>query len=141
MSMFTDPGHIKISDPGKVEGNAVFTYLDAFCEDYHFEKYYPEYKNLDELKDHYRRGGLGDVKIKKFLNKVLEDFLDPIRERRSYYAKDIDNLFKIMKNGSKEASLYGQKKLNKVKEAMGINYFDDNNLISELQEKYDQEYK
>lgn len=141
MSMFTDPGHIKISDPGKVEGNAVFTYLDAFCEDYHFEKYYPEYKNLDELKDHYRRGGLGDVKIKKFLNKVLEDFLDPIREKRAYYAKDIDNLFKIMENGSKEASLYGQMKLKEVKEAMGINYFDDSNLISELQEKYDQEYK
>ena len=138
MSMFTDPGHIKITDPGKVEGNSVFTYLDAFCEDYHFEKYLPEYKNLDELKDHYRRGGLGDVKIKKFLNKVLEDFLVPVREKRAYYEKDISKLFEIMENGSKEASAYGKMKLEQVKDAMGINYFDDNNLISELQRKYDQ---
>lgn len=139
MAMFTDPGHIKVSDPGKVEGNSVFTYLDAFCEDYHFEKFLPEYKNLDELKDHYRRGGLGDVKIKKFLNKVLEDFLEPIRERREYYAKDISKLFEIMENGSKEASDYGKMKLEQVKEAMGINYFDDKKLINELQRKYDQE--
>ena len=100
----------------------------------------PEYKNLDQLKDHYRKGGLGDVKIKKFLNKVLEDFLEPIRERRAYYAKDISKLFEIMENGSKEASAYGQNKLKQVKEAMGINYFDDKNLTSELQKKYDQEY-
>ncbi|MDU5913458.1 MAG: tryptophan--tRNA ligase [Anaerococcus vaginalis] len=139
MAMFTDPGHIKVSDPGKVEGNSVFTYLDAFCEDYHFEKFLPEYKNLDELKAHYRKGGLGDVKIKKFLNKVLEDFLEPIRERREYYAKDISKLFEIMENGSKEASDYGKMKLEQVKEAMGINYFDDKKLINELQRKYDQE--
>ena len=140
MSMFTDPNHIQISDPGKVEGNTVFTYLDAFCVDDDFSEFLPDYKNLDELKDHYRRGGLGDVKIKKFLNKVLEDFLEPIRERRAYYAKDISKLFEIMENGSKEASAYGQNKLKQVKEAMGINYFDDINLISELQKKYDQEY-
>ncbi|MDU6791749.1 MAG: tryptophan--tRNA ligase, partial [Anaerococcus sp.] len=121
--------------------NTVFTYLDAFCEDHHFEKFYPEYKNLDELKDHYRRGGLGDVKIKKFLNKVLEDFLEPIRERRAYYAKDISKLFEIMENGSKEASDYGKMKLKQVKEAMGINYFDDKKLILELQRKYDHEYE
>ncbi|MSS78461.1 tryptophan--tRNA ligase [Anaerococcus sp. WCA-380-WT-2B] len=137
MSMFTDPDHLKISDPGKVEGNTVFTYLDAFCDETHFKKYLPDYKNLDELKNHYRRGGLGDVKIKKFLNKVLEDELEPIRERRAYYARDINKLFEILEKSSKEASEYGQKKLAQVKEAMGINYFDDRDLILNLQAKYE----
>lgn len=141
MSMFTDPDHLKIADPGKVEGNAVFTYLNAFCEDRHFEEFLPEYKNLNELKDHYRRGGLGDVKIKKFLNKVLEDELEPIRKRRAYYAKDIGKLFDILEKGSIEASEIGQRKLQEVKDAMGINYFDDKKLIEGLQDKFDQEYK
>lgn len=141
MSMFTDPNHIKVTDPGKIEGNTVFTYLDAFCKDEHFEKYLKEYKNLDELKDHYRRGGLGDVKIKKFLNKVVEEELNPIRERRAYYAKDINKLFEILEKGSKEARIVGKKKLDQVKDAMGINYFHDEKLIKNLQEKYNQEYK
>mgnify|MGYP001117743337 CR=1 FL=1 len=141
MSMFTDPNHIKMEDPGKVEGNTVFTYLDAFCKDEYFKKYLPDYKNLNQLKDHYRHGGLGDVKIKKFLNKVLEEELAPIRERRAYYEKDIDKLFEILENGSKKASSYGKKKLIEVKEAMGINYFDDKKLVFELQKKYDQECK
>ena len=136
MSMYTDPDHINIDDPGKVEGNIVFTYLDVFSNDSHFEKYLPEYKNLDELKDHYQRGGLGDVKCKKFLIKVLEEELAPIREKRAYYEQHIDEVFDILKKGSEEARSKGSEKLNQVKAAMGIDYFNDRKLIAEIEKKY-----
>lgn len=136
MSMYTDPDHINIDDPGKVEGNIVFTYLDVFSNDSHFEKYLPEYKNLDELKSHYRKGGLGDVKCKKFLIKVLEEELEPIRARRAEYEKNIEGVFEILKKGTADARSQGAKKLAKVKAAMGINYFEDSDLIKEIQNKY-----
>ena len=123
-SMYTDPDHIKIEDPGKVEGNVVFTYLDVFCKDEDFEKYLPEYKNLDELKDHYKRGGLGDMKIKKFLNSILQEELRPIRERREEYAKDINKVYDILKEGTKEARKVVQETLKEVKHAMKIDYFE-----------------
>ena len=100
MSMFTDPNHIRIEDPGSLEGNTVFTYLDAFCNDQHFEEYLPDYKNLDELKEHYQRGGLGDVKVKKFLNNVLQEELEPIRKRREELQKDIPYVYEVLKKGS-----------------------------------------
>lgn len=137
MSMFTDPDHIKISDPGKIEGNTVFTYLDAFCKDDSFEKYLPEYKNLDELKDHYRRGGLGDVKIKKFLNNVLQEELRPIRERRHEYEKDIVNVYSILEKGTANAREVASKTLAEVKKAMRIDYFADQEYIR----KQDEEFK
>ncbi len=124
MSMYTDPNHIKIEDPGKVEGNTVFTYLDVFCKDDDFKKYLPEYNNLDELKEHYRRGGLGDMKIKRFLNDILQAELKPIRERRQKYAQDIDKVYDILKEGTKKARLVASKTLKEVKTAMGIEYFD-----------------
>lgn len=125
MSMYTDPNHIQVSDPGTVEGNCVFTYLDAFCKDEYFEKYLSDYKNLAELKAHYRRGGLGDVKIKKFLINVLEEILTPFRERRKYYEENIDLVYDILLEGSKKAVLKANSTLSKVKEAMKINYFED----------------
>ena len=103
MSMFTDPNHIRIEDPGSLEGNTVFTYLDAFCNDQHFEEYLPDYKNLDELKEHYQRGGLGDVKVKKFLNNVLQEELEPIRKRREELQKDIPYVYEVLKKGSEVA--------------------------------------
>ncbi len=124
MSMYTDPNHIKIEDPGNVEGNTVFTYLDAFCKDDDFKKYLPEYNNLDELKQHYQRGGLGDMKIKRFLNDILQAELKPIRERRQKYEKDIDKVYDILKEGTKKARLAASKTLKEVKTAMGIEYFD-----------------
>lgn len=136
MAMYTDPNHINIDDPGKVEGNVVFTYLDVFANDSHFEKYLPDYKNLDELKAHYQKGGLGDVKCKKFLIKVLEEELEPIRKRRAEYEKDIEGVFEILKKGTTDARIQGAKKLKEVKEAMGIDYFNDPNLIKEIQNKY-----
>lgn len=136
MAMYTDPDHINIDDPGKVEGNVVFTYLDVFANDSHFEKYLPDYKNLDELKAHYQKGGLGDVKCKKFLIKVLEEELEPIRKRRDEYEKDIEGVFEILKKGTTDARIQGAKKLKEVKEAMGIDYFNDPNLIKEIQNKY-----
>ena len=136
MSMFTDPDHIKVSDPGKIEGNTVFTYLDAFCQDSHFEKYLPDYKNLDELKEHYQRGGLGDVKVKRFLNNVLQEELEPIRQRRHEYEKNIAYVYDILKKGSEEAKLVAEDTLKKVKEAMRINYFDDEEMIKKHIEKY-----
>lgn len=136
MAMYTDPDHINIDDPGKVEGNVVFTYLDVFANDSHFEKYLPDYKNLDELKAHYQKGGLGDVKCKKFLIKVLEEELEPIRKRRAEYEKDIEGVFEILKKGTTDARIQGAKKLKEVKEAMGIEYFNDPNLIKEIQNKY-----
>lgn len=136
MAMYTDPDHIRIEDPGKVEGNTVFTYLDAFAEDEDFENFLPEYKNLDELKDHYKRGGLGDVKIKKFLNKVLEKMLTPIRARRAEYEKDIPRVYEILRQGTEKAIEASNETLRKVKEAMRINYFEDKELIKSQSEKY-----
>ena len=136
MSMYTDPDHINIDDPGKVEGNTVFTYLDVFSNDSHFEKYLADYKNLDELKDHYKKGGLGDVKVKKFLIKVLEEELEPIRERRAYYEQNLDQVLDILEQGTKDASKIGQAKIEQVKKAMGIDYFADNRFLDEIKEKY-----
>ena len=125
MSMFTDPDHIKVSDPGKIEGNTVFTYLDAFSKPEHFAEYLPDYANLDELKDHYRRGGLGDVKVKKFLLNVLEETLSPIRARRAEYQKDIAGVYDILKKGSDAAREVAAKTLSDVKKSMKIDYFSD----------------
>ena len=136
MSMFTDPNHIQITDPGKVEGNTVFTYLDAFCTDDDFLEFLPDYKNLDELKDHYRRGGLGDVKIKKFLNNILQKELSPIREKRKHYEQNIPEIFDMLLKGSEDAREVGAETLKKVKAAMGINYFEDVELINKQQQKY-----
>lgn len=129
MSMYTDPDHIKVTDPGKLEGNAVFTYLDAFATDEHFAAFLPEYKNLDELKAHYTRGGLGDMKVKRFLNEVLQSILEPIRARRKEYEKDIPAVYDILKRGSEKAERAAAATLSDVKTAMKINYFSDEELI------------
>lgn len=120
--MYTDPDHIRVSDPGKVEGNIVFTYLDAFCTDEHFAKYLPEYQNLDQLKDHYKRGGLGDVKIKNFLTSILIETLSPIRQRRQKLEQDKASVYKMLRVGSEKARKVVVKTLDEVKTAMGINY-------------------
>ena len=125
MGMYTDPLHVRVEDPGHVEGNSVFTYLDAFCRQEHFERYLPEYMNLDELKAHYMRGGLGDVKIKKFLNKIIQEELEPIRARRKEYEKDIAAVYDILKAGSEAAREVAAQTLSEVKRAMKINYFED----------------
>ena len=136
MSMYTDPTHINVSDPGHVEGNCVFTYLDAFSKPGHFEEYLPDYANLDELKDHYKRGGLGDVKIKKFLNNVIQEELEPLRKRRAEYEKDIPAVYEILKEGTEIARERAAQTLSEVKAAMKINYFEDHALISSQSEKY-----
>jgi len=136
MSMYTDPDHIRIEDPGKLEGNTVFTYLDAFCNDGHFAEYLPDYANLDELKAHYQRGGLGDVKVKKFLNNVLQEELSPIRAKRAEYEKDIDGVYEILKKGSEVASAKAAETLREVKAAMKINYFDDPTFLEEQKVKF-----
>lgn len=136
MSMFTDPLHINVSDPGHLEGNAVFTYLDAFCGDAHFQRYMPEYANLGELKEHYQKGGLGDVKIKKFLEKILNEELEPIRERRKRYEKDIPEVYQMLKEGSAKARAVAAATLDDVRNAMKINYFADSALIASQAEKY-----
>ncbi len=128
--MFTDPGHLRVEDSGKVEGNTVFTYLDAFCEDGDFERFLPEYASLDELKDHYSRGGLGDMKCKKFLINVLNDRLEPIRARRRSYEQDIPGVYRILREGSEIAREVAAKTLHEMKDAMQINYFDDEALIA-----------
>ena len=130
-SMFTDPDHINVADPGKVEGNCVFTYLDAFSNDEHFREYLPEYACLDEMKEHYMRGGLGDVKCKKFLEKVLNEELAPIRERRAKWEADIPAVYEILKKGTEKARETTGRTLSEVKDAMMINYFADSALISE----------
>lgn len=135
-SMFTDPTHIKVSDPGKLEGNTVFTYLDAFCKDEYFAEFLPEYANLQELKDHYTRGGLGDMKVKRFLNNVLQAELEPIRNRRKEYQKDIPYVYEILRKGSEKAEAVAAQTLKEVKEAMKINYFDDAELIQSQAEKF-----
>lgn len=124
MGMYTDPGHIKVSDPGKVEGNTVFTYLDAFCEDRHFEEFLPEYSGLDELKTHYMKGGLGDVKVKKFLLNVMNDFLSPIREKRAYYEARPELVVDILRKGTADAETTARETMAEVKHAMGIDYFE-----------------
>ena len=136
MSMYTDPDHIKISDPGKIEGNTVFTYLDAFATDAHFAEYLPDYANLDELKAHYMRGGLGDVKVKKFLLAVLEETLAPIRARRADYQRDIAGVYDILKKGSEAAREVAAETLSDVRAAMKINYFDDKALIESQAKLY-----
>lgn len=136
MGMYTDPDHIRVEDPGKVEGNSVFTYLDAFSTPEHFEKYLSDYSCLDELKEHYMRGGLGDVKVKKFLNAVLQEVLDPIRARRKEFEKDIPEVYNILKKGSEEAEAVAAETLIEVKRKMKINYFEDMDLIKEQAEKY-----
>lgn len=136
MSMYTDPNHLRVEDPGSLEGNTVFTYLDAFCKDEHFERYLPEYANLGELKAHYQRGGLGDVKVKKFLNNVLQEVLEPIRNRRKELQKDIPYVYEVLKKGSEEAEKVAAQTLDEVRSAMKINYFSDEALIKEQSEKF-----
>ena len=130
MGMYTDPDHLRVEDPGKIEGNTVFTYLDAFSRPEHFAKYLPEYSSLEELKAHYRRGGLGDVKVKKLLIAVLNETLDPIRERRHYYEARIGEVYEILREGSEKARAAAAETLEEVRAAMKINYFDDKELIA-----------
>lgn len=136
MSMFTDPNHLKVSDPGQVEGNPVFIYLDAFCKDEHFAEFCPDYHNLDEMKEHYSRGGLGDVKVKKFLNQVLQSELTPIRQKRKEFEKDIPEVYAILKKGSEIAREAASATLAEVRRAMKINYFEDQELIAAQSEKF-----
>lgn len=136
MSMYTDPEHLLVSDPGHLEGNTVFTYLDAFCKPEHFERYLPDYANLDELKAHYTRGGLGDVKVKKFLNNIIQEELEPIRKRRKEYEKDIPEVYNILRKGTEAAREVAAQTLSEVKSAIKINYFDDVELIKAQSEKY-----
>lgn len=137
MSMYTDPLHLQVSDPGHLEGNTVFTYLDAFCRQEHFERYLPDYVNLDELKAHYQRGGLGDVKVKKFLNNIMQEVLEPVRSRRKELEKDIPAVYDVLKRGSEEAREAAAQTLSQVKSAMRINYFEDAELIRAQREKYE----
>ena len=136
MSMFTDPDHLRVEDPGKVEGNPVFIYLEAFATDESFAEFWPEYNNLQELEEHYKKGGLGDVKVKKFLNKVLQAELSPIRERRARYEKDIPGVFAMLEEGSRKAEKKAAQTLAEMKHAMQIDYFQDKNLIAQLTQKY-----
>lgn len=136
MSMYTDPDHVQVSDPGKIEGNTVFTYLDAFSNEEHFGRYLPDYANLDELKAHYQRGGLGDVKVKKFLLNVLLEELEPIQNKRKELEKDIPYIYEVLRNGSIRARNKAAETLDDVKKAMKINYFDDDELIKAQSEKY-----
>lgn len=129
MSMFTDPNHIRVQDPGNVDGNPVFIYLDAFCRDEHFAEFLPGYNNLDELKEHYTRGGLGDIKVKKFLNNVMQAKLGPIRERRLMWEKRIPEVYEILRNGSRTAKEKASETLRNVRKAMKIDYFDNENGI------------
>ena len=135
-SMYTDPEHLQITDPGHVEGNVVFTYLDAFSTPEHFAKFLPEYENLDAMKDHYRRGGLGDGTCKKFLFNIMEEMLQPIRERRAEDERNIPQVYEILKKGSEEARKVAGQTLAEVRKAMKIDYFDDADLIAEHTKKY-----
>ncbi len=137
-SMYTDPTHINLNDPGHVEGNAVFTYLDAFSRPEHFAQYWPEYQNLDELKDHYRRGGLGDMKCKKFLNQILNEFLEPMRQRRHEFEQDIPEIYNILRRGTEKARETAAQTMSEVRQAMKINYFDDEELIRSQAEAFRQ---
>jgi tryptophanyl-tRNA synthetase len=135
-SMYTDPDHLRVDDPGKIDGNTVFTYLDAFSTDEDFAEFWPEYKTLDELKDHYRRGGLGDMKCKKFLNNVINKMLDPMRVRRHELEQDIPEIYNILKRGSESAREVAAQTMDEVRHAMRIDYFNDAELIREQSEKY-----
>ena len=144
MSMYTDPNHLRVEDPGNTENNPVFIYLEAFATDEHFNKYLPEYKNLDELKAHYQRGGLGDVKVKKFLNAVMQEILEPIRTRREYFEQMKPELFEILRKGTEYSIEYTNFRLNEVKKAVGIGYFINNEFQEKLmkeQEKMDSKTK
>lgn len=136
MSMYTDPLHIHVEDPGHLEGNTVFTYLDAFCKPDHFAAYWPDYQNLDEVKEHYQQGGLGDMKVKKFLNNILQEELEPIRTRRAEFEKDIPAVYDMLKKGCEEAREVAAQTLDEVRRAMKINYFDDVALISEQTRRF-----
>lgn len=135
-SMYTDPTHLRVEDPGHIEGNTVFTYLDAFSKPEHFAAYWLEYQNLDEVKAHYQRGGLGDMKVKKFLNKILQEELEPIRQRRAEFEKDIPAVYEMLKKGCEEARAVAAETLSDVRRAMKINYFDDAELIAEQAKKF-----
>lgn len=137
-TMYTDPNHLRVQDPGKVEGNPVFTYLDAFCRPEHFERYLPDYPNLEELKAHYRRGGLGDVKVKKFLTAIMQETLEPIRTRRKEFEQDIPAIYAMLKKGCEQARETAAQTLDDVRRAMKINYFDDAELIAEQSKKFQQ---
>ena len=136
MSMYTDPLHLQVSDPGHLEGNTVFTYLDAFCRKEHFGRYLPDYADLEELKAHYQRGGLGDVKVKKFLNNILQEVLEPMRIRRKELEKDIPAVYDILKKGSEAARQAAAQTLSEVKSSMRINYFEDEELIRTQSERF-----
>ena len=136
MSMFTDPNHLRVEDPGNVDGNPVFIYLEAFCRDEQFAEYLPDYQNLDELKEHYKRGGLGDVKVKKFLNAVMQEELAPIRERRKQFEKEIPEVYRMLKKGSDEAREVAAQTLSEVRASMKINYFEDEELIRAQSERF-----
>lgn len=138
-TMYTDPNHLRVQDPGKVEGNPVFTYLDAFCRPEHFGRYLPDYPNLDELKEHYRRGGLGDVKVKKFLTAIMQETLEPIRTRRKEFEQDIPAIYAMLKKGCETAREAAAQTLDDVRRAMKINYFDDVELIAEQSKKFKNE--
>ena len=135
-TMYTDPNHLRVQDPGQVEGNPVFTYLDAFCRPEHFGRYLPDYPNLEELKAHYRRGGLGDVKVKKFLTAIMQETLEPIRQRRKKFEKDIPAIYAMLKQGCEQAREAAAQTLDDVRRAMKINYFDDEELIREQAERF-----
>ena len=137
-SMYTDPNHLNVSDPGQVEGNAVFTYLDAFSTDADFAEFWPEYQNLDELKDHYRRGGLGDMKCKKFLNNVINNMLEPMRQRRHQLEQDIPGIYEILKKGTEQARETAAQTMDEVRHAMRIDYFNDLDLIRQQSERFAQ---
>lgn len=136
MSMFTDPDHLRVQDPGKIEGNTVFTYLDAFSRPEHFDRYLSDYPNLDELKAHYQRGGLGDVKVKRFLNAIMQEELEPIRLRRKEFEKDIPAIYEMLQGGCEKAREAAAATLSDVKKAMKINYFDDAELIAEQVKRF-----
>lgn len=136
MSMYTDPEHIHVADPGHIEGNTVFTYLDAFCRPEHFERYWNEYASLDEVKAHYQRGGLGDMKVKRFLNNILQEELEPIRARRKEYEKDIPAIYDMLKKGCEEAREVAAQTLADVRRAMKIDYFNDAALIQEQAKRF-----
>ena len=136
--MYTDPNHLNVSDPGTVEGNAVFTYLDAFSTDADFAEFWPEYANLDELKDHYRRGGLGDMKCKKFLNNVINKMLEPMRQRRHELEQDIPGIYDILRKGTEQAREVAAQTMSEVRKAMRIDYFDDAELIRQQSERFAQ---
>ena len=135
-TMYTDPNHLRVQDPGQVEGNPVFTYLDAFCRPEHFGRYLPDYPNLEELKAHYRRGGLGDVKVKKFLTAIMQETLEPIRTRRKEFEQDIPAIYAMLKQGCEQAREAAAQTLDDVRRAMKINYFDDEELIREQAERF-----